>query len=268
MTSKGSYWAEFDGKCDEWIARTMDSELMSVLGRNFQELEPDRGSDNLRFFRTALLTYCYTCCEFDNIFDGKFNKESRKKDSEFYEQVPRLIKNIDELVSFTKKWPEFHNVLNKDKNLNFDDILAEYSLLVKMEILFKSRKKRPHWKLHGNLYYPNDIKDQAKRRVPQANSLLFGLVFYLRQYTDETTLERVWMQIEGPMPTTGRPHYELVAQIANAVNELCTPPIFDDKLSDEQVRKRINTLVDNNVELSLSTGFEYSKLRKRINTSP
>ena len=268
MTSKGSYWAEFDRKCDEWIARTMDSELMSVLGRNFQELEPDRGSDNLRFFRTALLTYCYTCCEFDNIFDGKFNKESRKKDSEFYEQVPRLIKNIDELLSFAGKWPEFHDVLYKDKNLNFDDILTEYRLLVKMEILLKSRKKLPYWKQHGNLYYPNDIKDQAKRRVPQANSLLFGLVFYLRRYTDQDTPDREWLQqVEGPMPTTGRPHYELVAKTANAVNELCTPSIFDNKLSDEQVRKRINTLVDNNVELSLSTGLRYSQLRKSINKS-
>lgn len=267
MTSKESYWAEFDRKCDAWIARAMDSELMSVL-RNLQELEPDRGSENLHFFKTILLTYCYTCCAFDTIFDGKFNKESREKDSEFYEKAPRLIKNIDELLSFAEKWPEFHDVLYKDKNLNFDDILTEYRLLVKMEILLKSRKKLPYWKQHGNLYYPNDIKDQAKRRVPQANSLLFGLVFYLRRYTDQDTPDREWVQrVEGPMPTNGRPHYELVAKIANAVNELCTPPIFDNKLSDEQVRKRINTLVDNNVELSLSSGFRYSQLRKKINTS-
>jgi len=32
MASKESYWAEFDRKCDAWIARAMDSELMSVLG--------------------------------------------------------------------------------------------------------------------------------------------------------------------------------------------------------------------------------------------
>jgi len=82
MTSKESYWAEFDRKCDAWIAKAMDSELMSVL-RNLQELEPDRGSENLHFFKTILLTYCYTCCAFDTIFDGKFNKESREKDSEF-----------------------------------------------------------------------------------------------------------------------------------------------------------------------------------------
>ena len=171
MTSKESYWAEFDRKCDAWIARAMDSELMSVLGRNLQELEPDRGSDNLHLFRTYLLTYCYYCCEFDTDLEGKFNKGFCEKDIEFYEKAPRLIKNIDELLSFAEKWPEFHDVLYKDKNLNFDDILTEYRLLVKMEILLKSRKKLPYWKQHGNLYYPNDIKDQAKRRVPQDNLL-------------------------------------------------------------------------------------------------
>ena len=54
MTSKESCWAEFDRQCDEWIARAMDSELMSVL-RNLQELEPDRGSENLHFFCSFLL---------------------------------------------------------------------------------------------------------------------------------------------------------------------------------------------------------------------
>ena len=43
MASKESYWAEFDRKCDAWIARVMDSELMSIVGRNLHELEPDRG---------------------------------------------------------------------------------------------------------------------------------------------------------------------------------------------------------------------------------
>ena len=268
MASEENHWAKLDRKCDAWLAKITDSELMSVLGRNLQELEPDRGSDNLHLFRTYLLTYCYYCCEFDTDLEGKFNKGFCEKDIEFYEKAPRLIKNIDELLSFAEKWPEFHDVLYKDKNLNFDDILTEYRLLVKMEILLKSRKKLPYWKQHGNLYYPNDIKDQAKRRVPQANSLLFGLVFYLRRYTDQDTPDSEWMQrVEGPMPTNGRPHYELVAKIANAVNELCTPPIFDNKLSDEQVRKRINTLVDNNVELSLSTGLRYSQLRKSINKS-
>ena len=268
MTSKESYWAEFDRKCDAWIAKNMDSELMSVL-RNLQELEPDRGSENLHFFRTVLLTYCYTCCAFDTIFDGKFNKESREKDSEFYEQAPRLIKNINELLSFAEKWPEFHKVLHEDKDVNFEGILTKYRNQVALAVILKDMKKSlPHWKQHGNLYYPNDIKDQAKRRVPQANSLLFGLVFYLRRYTDQDTPDSEWMQrVEGPMPTNGRPHYELVAKIANAVNELCTPPIFDNKLSDEQVRKRINTLVDNNVELSLSTGLRYSQLRKNIKKS-
>ena len=162
-----------------------------------------------------------------------------------------------------------HEVLHEDKDVNFEGILTEYRNQVALAVILKDMKKSlPHWKQHGNLYYPNDIKDQAKRRVPQANSLLFGLVFYLRRYTDQDTPDSEWMQrVEGPMPTNGRPHYELVAKIANAVNELCTPPIFDNKLSDEQVRKRINTLVDNNVELSLSTGLRYSQLRKNIKKS-
>ena len=269
MASEENHWAKLDRKCDEWIARVMDSELMSIVGRNLHELEPDRGQDNIDFLRICLLTYCRFCCEFDTNLDGKLNKDFREKDSEFYEKAPRLIKNIDELLSFTEKWPEFHEVLHDDKDVNFEGILTEYRNQVALAVILKDMKKSlPHWKQHGNLYYPNDIKDQAKRRVPQANSLLFGLVFYLRRYTDQDTPDSEWMQrVEGPMPTNGRPHYELVAKIANAVNELCTPPIFDNKLSDEQVRKRINTLVDNNVELSLSTGFRYSQLRKSINKS-
>ena len=269
MASEENHWAKLDRKCDEWIARVMDSELMSIVGRNLHELEPDRGQDNIDFLRICLLTYCRFCCEFDTNLDGKLNKDFREKDSEFYEKAPRLIKNIDELLSFTEKWPEFHEVLHEDKDVNFEGILTEYRNQVALAVILKDMKKSlPHWKQHGNLYYPNDIKDQAKRRVPQANSLLFGLVFYLRRYTDQDTPDSEWMQrVEGPMPTNGRPHYELVAKIANAVNELCTPPIFDNKLSDEQVRKRINTLVDNNVELSLSTGFRYSQLRKSINKS-
>ena len=268
MTSKESPWTEFDRKCDAWLAKIVDSELMNVLGSNLHELEPDRGSGNLHLFRTCLLTFCHYCCEFGADLEGKLTKALREKDSECYKEGPRIVKNINKLLSFTKKWPEFHKVLYEDRSLNFEDILTEYRNLVHLSVFMKDRKKFPHWKQHGNLYYPNDIKDQAKRRVPQANSLLFGLVFYLRQYTDETTPESVWMQrVEGPMPTNGRPHYELVAKIANAVNELCTPPIFDNKLLDEQVRKRINTLVDNNVELTLSTGLRYSQLRKSINKS-
>ncbi|MBT7337511.1 hypothetical protein HN801_02285 [Candidatus Peregrinibacteria bacterium] len=268
MASEENPWEEFDQKCDAWLAKVIDSELISVLGNELHKLEPDRGSDNLFLFRTYLLSYCYYCCVFDTDLDGKLNKDFREKDIAFYEEGPLIVRGIDDLLSFTKKCPELHEVLHKDRNLNFEDILTEYRNQLALAIHMKDRKKFPHWKQHGNLYYPNDIQDQAKRRVPQANSLLFGLVFYLRQYTDETTPESVWMQrVEGPMPTTGRPHYELVAQIANAVNELCTPPIFDNKLSDEQVRKRIKTLIDNNVELSLSTGLRYSQLRKSINKS-
>lgn len=268
MASEENPWEELDRKCDEWIAKTIDSELMGVLGNELHKLEPDRGSDNLHLFRIYLITYCHICCEFDTTFEGKLNKDFREKDIAFYEEGPRIVRGIDELLSFTKKCPELHEVLHKDRNLNFEDILTEYRNQLALAVHMKDRKKFPHWKQHGNLYYPNEIKGQAKRKVPQANSLLFGLVFYLRQYTDETTPESKWMQrIEGPMPTIGSPHYELVAKIANAVNQLCTPPIFDSKQSGEQVRKRINTMADNNVELSLSSGFRYSQLRKKIKTS-
>jgi hypothetical protein len=268
MVGEESLGAKLDRKCDEWMARAKDSELMSVLGKNLQEVETDGGWDNLHLFRTYLLSYCYYCCVFDTDLEGKLNKDFREKDIEFYEEGPRIVKNIDDLLSFTKKWPEFHEVLHKDRSLNFEEILTEYRNQVHVAILLKGRENLPHWKQHGNLYYPNDIKGQAKRRVPQANSLLFGLVFYLRQYTDETAPESKWMQrVEGPMPTTGKPHYDLVAKIANAVNELSSPSIFDSKQSGDQVRKRIKTLIDNNVELSLSSGFRYSQLRKKINTS-
>jgi hypothetical protein len=126
MASEENHWAKLDRKCDEWIARAMDSELMRVLGRNLQELEPDRGQDNIDFLRICLLTYCHFCCEFDTDLDGTLNKNFREKDSEFYEKAPRLIKNIDELLSFTEKWPEFHKVLHEDKDVNFEGILTEY----------------------------------------------------------------------------------------------------------------------------------------------
>ena len=32
MASEKNHWAKLDRKCDAWIARAMDSELMSVLG--------------------------------------------------------------------------------------------------------------------------------------------------------------------------------------------------------------------------------------------
>jgi hypothetical protein len=242
---------QFSGDWVSWLKRIKKSNLHKLLLERLKELEPDRGSDCIQNLKVSILAYCFCCSEFSNVPGSGWTFLLREEDRGFVKSAEKALQNTQQLLSFMKEQPPSHEVLNKTLNIDFEDILSHYAANVKHLVIEMKKKEFAHWRQHGALLFPQGLSNQSQGENPQVNSLLFSLVFLLRQYTDQGSPDNAWLKAKaGPMPKNGRPHYGLVAQIINATNELCVPPVFKAAMTEGQVKKRIARLIEKDVELS------------------
>jgi len=146
-------------------------------------------------------------------------------------------------IPLPKNYPPPHRVLNAYMEA-FHDGLLDY--LHELE-----NSKQPFQNCHGALYYPDGLPVQAMRQSPELNSLLFHLVFIFRQYTDKKNVGGGWYQRKTDlMPTGGRPCYEQVAEISNAVNSICNHKLSQKQFSVSQITQKIYNLCKKRVSLN------------------
>ena len=242
---------QFSDDWEEWFKQIKNSNLHKLLQERLKELEPDRGSDCIQTLKGSILAYCFCCSEFSNVPGSGWTFLLREEDRGFVKSAEKALQNIQQLLSFMKEQPPSHEALNKTLNIDLESILSHYAINVKTLVKEMGGKRFAHWRQHGALLFPRGLSNQSQRGTPQTNSLLFSLVFILRQYTDPNSPDSAWLKVKaGPMPKIGRPHYGLVAQIINATNELCIPPVFETAMTEGQVKKRITRLTEKDVELS------------------
>jgi len=242
---------QFSDDWEEWLKQIKNSNLHKLLLERLKELEPDRGSECIQKLKTSILVYCFCYSKFNNVLGSGWTFLLRKEDREFVNSAERALQNIQQLLSFMKEQPPSHEVLNKTLDIDLENILSHYTINVKLLIKEMEKREFAHWRQHGALLFPKGLSNQSQGRTPQINSLLFTLVFILRQYTDQDSPDSAWLKAKaGSMPKNGKPHYELVAQIINATNELCVPPVFETAMTEEQVKKRIARLTEKDVKLS------------------
>jgi hypothetical protein len=246
------------------------------LNEDLYELDPDRGSDAIQSLKNLILAQCYFLVINHGDEQVKLAAKFRKDERRFIESGKKALQNIEDLLSFMKKFHPLHRGMNEGANedlnlkqsIDIDAFLSKYHVQLSEYIRITNKKLLPHWGQHGVLHFPGGLENQTQRKDHQVNGLLFAVAFLLRQYTDKAVSDENWLQrTDGPMPTTGKPHYKLVAEIFNATKNLCKPRIFSNKLSEYQVRKRIKTLVDCEAELSMSIMHKYYQILKDINPS-
>lgn len=275
MASEESPWKKIGRNRDEWTAKAKASDLANILcGDSLKDLEPDRGEDAFKLLKAYILYHCFRFEDGHNNEQTNLVAKFREGECSFVESGEKALQNIKDLLSFMEKFHPLHGGvsaevnedLNQEPSIDIDTILSKYHLHLSEYIRITKKKLMPAWVQHGILYFPGGLENQTQRKHPQVNGLLFAIVFLLRQYTNQNVSGECWLQrMEGSMPATGRPHYKLVAEILNAANDLCKPRIFPGKLSEHQVRKRIKTLVDSEVELSMSIMDKYYQIQEDIN---
>jgi hypothetical protein len=245
---------KFRAEAEEWEGNIGNLSLIKILNEKLKELEPDRGLDAIKELKNAILGHCYCSANPDNVPGGDWSDQLREEDKIFIESAPSILNKIDELTTFITSYPA------SDQTLEFDlaNALNKYSSDIKERSSGLREKKFAHWQQYGALYYPDRLTPQAQKKHPQLNSIIFSVVFLIRQYTDKSVPGDNWLKIKcGPMPKDGIPHYELAAQIVNATNEISNPRFRNKSITGEQVKFRIKRLVDNNVQLSILIAPQY-----------
>ena len=245
---------KFRDEAKEWETKIENLSLSTILNRKLKELEPDRGLDAIKKLKDAILGYCYYASNPNNIPGGNWSTQLREEDKTFTESAPSILRKIDELTTFINRHPTSHQPFEFD----LANALKIYSSNIKECSSQLKKKQFAHWQQYGALYYPDTLTSQAQREYPQLNSIVFSVVFFIKQYTDQSVLGDNWLKIKGgPMPKNGIPHYELAAQIINATNEISNPRFHSETITGEQVKFRIKRLVDNNVQLSILLAPQY-----------
>lgn len=146
-------------------------------------------------------------------------------------------------IPLPKNYPPPHRVLNAYMQA-FHDGLLDYLHELK-------NSKQPFQNCHGPLYYPNSLPKQAMKEKAELNGFLFHLVFIFRQYTNLKVKKDTWYQQKtGPMPSGGTPCFKQVADIANSLNQICTPNLSEKEFSLSQVKQVIYRLQENDVILN------------------
>ncbi len=209
---------------------------------------------SIKELKNAILGHCYCSANPGNVPGGDWSNQLREEDKTFIESAPSILNKIDELTTFINRYPASHQTLDFD----LVNILNKYSSHIKERSSELRKKKFAHWQQYGALYYPDTLTPQAQREYPQLNSIVFSIIFFIQQYTDQSVPGDNWLKIKGgPMPKNGIPHYELAAQIVNATNEISNPRFHSESITGEQVKFRIKRLVENNVQLSILIAPQY-----------
>ncbi len=111
----------------------------------------------------------------------------------------------------------------------------------------------PPWfktKKAGALLYHDQLHKQVNKTNRSVNSLIFHLAFLFRQYTSSRLDDISFSSFGGQMPNDGKPCYEHVTNIANAIftssGDFCDS---NDELDEGKVKDRIRGLVKNEVRL-------------------
>lgn len=230
--------------------------LPSAL-QHIHALEQTPGSEGLLFL---VLDACYRAATYK-----EHHQERRGQDSHMLADIPRQRTAVKQLRTFLKKYPQqaslalggalldwkqrrhgqviFPNIQGARVGFSqvFDELLDCYDTALAHGSHGAKRGPWLHRVQAGALCYPDTAPLDKNTSQPDArlNSLLFHLVFLLRQATSPTP---ILSSLGTPMPKSGTPHYFIVAVLANAaLPDSCTQTA-DGLLSPQQVRQRVTRL--------------------------
>jgi hypothetical protein len=254
----------------KWVGGFLKSEIVLGLQKVYtlpcalqriHALEQTPGNEGLLFL---VLDVCYCAATYKD-----HHRERRTKDANVLADISRQHTAVKRLRTFLKKyshhaslalggalldWKQrrhgkviFPNIQGERVPLSqvFDELLTCYDSALSHGLHGAKRGPWLHRVQAGALLYPDTAPLDKTTSQPNArlNSLLFYLVFLLRQATSPTPIQSC---LGMRMPESGTPHYPLVAVLANAaIPDACKKAsrnTADGLLSPQQVRQRVTRL--------------------------